>query len=241
MTAAEVKEILRRRYPATQTMGLLRVPGPWTCIEEWAGVDLLAVGATAGADRYAWIGHEVKVSRGDLRTELLNPSKRAAGVLSCDRFFFVVPPGLLSAEEIAWEEPQWTNGDFARRSCKTCLDHRISRMQRRIHDAPLRGSLIWDREAGRYLTCPDCEGAGHLERSRVEREAPSLWIPKDVGLLIAYKNGCRVARKAPKTPVPATIGRRDAAALVRWVSARPDPRHEGLVEEARQRSRELRR
>lgn len=256
MTAAELKELLRRRYPATQQMGTATVPGAWTCLEEWAGIDLLAIGAThGGGEKHAWIGHEVKVSRGDLRSELLNPGKREHYKARCERLYLVVPAGLLRPEEIAFEEPAWTYADFKREVCPRCENDRPPRASRQAQGWPPRGSLErvplpvdlgasewasfifdgWTR-----IVCRTCDGKGYRRRSKVEREWPMLWVPADLGLMTVSSAGVRVLREAPRRemalPSRATIGQ-----LVRWVSARPDPRHVGLVAGAREHQAELRR
>jgi hypothetical protein len=79
--------------------------GQWVCIEEWREVDLLALSAWSDA---AVIGYEVKVSRSDLRQELLRPRKRTEAVAMCTEFYFAVPKGLLKADELAYEEPEWS-------------------------------------------------------------------------------------------------------------------------------------
>ena len=43
---------------------------------------------------------EVKVSRGDLLSELKNPRKRARALLVSNEFYFVTPPGLMKVEEL---------------------------------------------------------------------------------------------------------------------------------------------
>jgi hypothetical protein len=106
VNAAEVKQALRRRHPATGAMGTRIVPGPWTCIEECLGCDLLAIAAQRDPPpktgvRFPRVGYEVKVSRGDYRQELRNPHKRAAAVLQTNVFYFAVPAGLLKREELA--------------------------------------------------------------------------------------------------------------------------------------------
>lgn len=75
-----------------------------------------------------------------------------------------------------------------------------------------------------YRQCPTCEGRGYVRGSRVEREAPTLWIPRDVGLVEIHGGGCRVVREAPKT-VARELTIREIATLVRWASFRPDRRH----------------
>lgn len=249
MNAVELKDVLRRRYPATQYMGTLEVPGAWTCLEEWEGVDLLAIGATAGADGFAWIGHEVKVSRGDLRSELLNPSKREAYKSACQQLYLAVPAGLLTREELAFEEPDdWTPADYERTECPRCENDRPRRDTRETYGWAPRGSLervpVPVDESGNRrwesrwtkIPCRACRGKGYASRSRVEREAPTLWVPRDLGLIEVRSTGTRLVREAPRHEMPhpsaATLGR-----LVRWASARPDPRHAGVVEAARVQQR----
>lgn len=188
VTAEEVKDKLRRRHPATQQMGPAQIPGPWTCIEEWARIDLLALCATRGGGRvrYAVVGYEVKVDRSDYRSEINDPSKRAEAVACCHEFYFAVPRGLL-------------------------------------HDYELPGK--------QSPLAPDS----------------ALYVPEDVGLVVVDGRGCHVLKAAPlnREPEPIIGGLKGDGwnsglnALIRWVSARPDPRHEGVVEEARTRRREL--
>lgn len=118
MTAAEVKDALRRRHPATQNMGSRTVPGAWTCIEELLGCDLLAIAAhkrpvngPAGGAHYPRVGYEVKVSRADYRKEIRDPSKRAGAVGFTHAFYFAVPAGLLKPVELVLRQPC---GDGAR-------------------------------------------------------------------------------------------------------------------------------
>ncbi len=181
MTAAEVKAALRRRHPATQGMGARTVPGPWTCIEELLGCDLVAFSAhqraatngVSRAARYPRVGYEVKVSRSDYRREIRNTSKRDQAVAYCHHFYFAVPADLLTAEEIA-------------------------------------------------------------------RERGNLCVPPDVGLIVVTGSGCHVAREAPLTLEPRAIEGAVLAKLVRFVSAHPDPRHEGVVAADRAHCKELR-
>jgi hypothetical protein len=78
-----------------------------------------------------------------------------------------------------------------------------------------------------YFPCPVCGGDGHLGLSRVEREAPTLWVPADVGLIEVDGNGCRITRRSPRrtNPKPIAVSRKHINDLVRWVSHRPDLRH----------------
>jgi hypothetical protein len=185
-TATDVKAKLRGRHPATQTMGFRQVPGAWTCIEEWAGIDLLAfcvhaspASGCASRTRYPRVGYEVKVSRSDYRAEIGNPYKRSTARAMCHEFYFAVPAGLLKPEEIE-----------------------------------RRGSTS----------------------TQLVLDGPGLWVPDDVGLITVDGRGCKVRHASPvvKDPEPPFYGERGLHDLIRWVSARPDPRHEGVVEGARQ-------
>lgn len=49
------------------------------------------------------IAFEIKVSRGDFRNELKDPSKREFAVRTADEFYFVVPKGMVEPEEIPHE------------------------------------------------------------------------------------------------------------------------------------------
>lgn len=109
-TAEEVKTKLRGRHAATQSMGIRTVPGPWTCIEELLGCDLVAFAAvqrpfhgpghgTVATAKYPRVGYEVKVSRADYRKELRQPWKRERAISLTHAFYFAVPLGLLTPEE----------------------------------------------------------------------------------------------------------------------------------------------
>ncbi|MCA1571061.1 MAG: hypothetical protein LC798_12210 [Chloroflexi bacterium] len=255
-TAGEVKAALRKHHPGASAG---RIVGQWTCIEEWRNIDVLALNAWKQADV---IGYEVKVTRSDLRHELLRPDKRADAVAMTTEFYFAVPAGMLSAAEIAWEEPEWQPGDFRRVTCPGVPEFggpaypgarherwggRCSRLVREYKvPAPIPEVIAlegWQRRRDenedeaieRYLQdsyrhrvrCWACGGRGYLERSRVEREAPTLWVPRDAGLVMVGRRGCSVIKASPKRrdPVPLAATRRELNDLARWVSHRPDPRH----------------
>jgi len=258
MDASDIKHALRRRHPG-DTHGSM--PGQWTCIEEWLGIDLLALNAWRKADV---IGYEVKVSRSDMRRELLRPWKRADGIARTTEFYFAVPSGLLKPEEITFEEPEWEDGDFTRRPCPGVPEIRSNGTRnggscRKFSprwgptDVP-RGHLVnlpvpcvlkthgvrdelsnslyvmdmlVHEQGYRWSICPSCSGTGHNGLSRVEIEAPTLWVPRDVGLIVVDGRGCSVVKKSPKRkdPLPIASGQRNINDLVRWVSHRPDPRH----------------
>lgn len=251
MTAAEVLEALRRRHPALWPQSK-DTPGQWTTLTEWEGIDLVAFNAWG---KHEIVGYEIKVSRADLRKELLNPHKRTASVKRCNQFFFVVPDGLLKKEELAFKEPEWEPRDFERSDCPGIPTFEIGRStyggRCTLPGARRRGWYrgISGNPAGRvrvpavlgayrlpdaYLTggyemmaiCPNCGGKGYLEKSRAEREAPTLWIPRDVGLVVVYESGAtKAVRSAPYNFNPTPMKQGDITTLVRWASARPDPRH----------------
>lgn len=246
VTADDVKEALRRRHPAEQFIGSKKVPGAWTTIEEWLGIDLLAVSAHASPSsgavsgvRYPRVGYEVKVSRADYRREVLRPEKRTLAVSWCNAFFFAVPAGLLTAEEVAYVEPEWEPGDFNRAPCAAspgvvgapgyrddpgpCFK---GRRETRFVGPLTRGAYFRPNVS---VVCDRCGGRGYAEPSRVERDAPTLWIPRDVGLIAIDGRGCRIVRPSPiRKDVAAVFDPGHIAKLIRWVSARPDPRHLAL-------------
>lgn len=264
-TAEDIKAALRRRHPG-ETHGSM--PGQWTCIEEWLGIDLLALNAWSKADV---IGYEVKISRSDLRRELLKPHKRADALERTTEFYLAVPAGLLTAAEIAYEEPEWEASDFDRAECPgvpqfgpevraylrerryggKCVRYPYEGSRRSYCvPAPVPEVTVvpdWMRgvdgedetaraerwlQAVRYsedkhVPCWICGGKGYLDKSRVERDAPTCWVPRDVGLVVVSARGCRVVRHSPRRndPKPIAVGRKNLNDLVRWVSHRPDPRH----------------
>lgn len=226
MTADEVKDALRRRHPG-DTYGSM--PGQWTCIEEWRGIDLLALNAWQAADV---VGYEVKVSRSDMRRELLRPDKRAGALAVTTRFYFAVPAGLYTAEELAFTEPPWERGDFERQACLGgCFTLRGLRGSWRRVPVPRT-----DNPYGGWteVPCDVCDGRGHAEVSRVEQEAPTLWVPSDVGLVVVHETTTRVVKASPrrKDPEPLASSRQRLNNLIRWVSHRPDPRHAIPVRES---------
>lgn len=249
MNAAEVKDALRRRYPATQRMGYRDVPGPWTCIEEYMSIDLIAFSAHATPAsggirgvRYPRIGHEVKVSRSDLRRELLRPRKRARALAWCNAFYLVTPKGLLTAAELAFKQPDdWDDAAFQRTPCRFSLggshDPGYLAEPGRCNKGK-RSTLFIGPLEQRYhyrwrvdVECLGCGGRGFWMRSRVEQEAPTLWVPPDVGLIEVDGNGCHVTRPAPPRKKIEHVYEAGLAFndLVRWISARPDPRHRALT------------
>lgn len=209
------------------------MPGAWTCIEEYRGIDLLAWSAWSSASSYGRIGYEVKVSRSDLRNELLNPHKRARNVEWCHEFYFVVPKGLLKIEEMTWKEPEWDPRDFVGEPCPGVLGNRCTTSWRRKKHKvdvpiPVTGHVALWGSGYATIVCPTCNGKGTASPSRVEQEAPTCWVPRDVGLVVVDKGRTEMVKRSPRRRVPALTDR-ELGQLVRWVSVRPDPRHARAV------------
>lgn len=273
LTADVVKQALRRHHPGDDQGSMV---GQWTCIEEWRGIDLLALNAWQKADV---IGYEVKISRSDLRRELLKPHKRADALARTTEFYLAVPDGLLMPEEIAYEEPEWAPEDFDRETCAgvepfgpeykrerwgyygpithpyggRCHRSRSRRanvvtvpmpvvetmpdwLTQRDDETPesFRGRALqhFAIAAGDHrVPCWTCGGKGYTAKSRVEREAPTCWVPADVGLVTISARGVRVVKRSPKRkdPKPIAVTRQQINDLVRWVSHRPDPRHRSVA------------
>lgn len=230
MTARDVKDALHGRHPGNGG----QFPGPWTCIEEYRGIDLLAFSAWSSASgvkgvRYPRVGYEVKVSRSDLRRELLAPHKRARSVAWCHAFYFAFPAGLLKPEELSYEEPEWKPEDFLPVRCPGYLGRlcgRYGRGSRRLVTIPSPAVRTYQHERlEESILCPTCNGTGKIGPSRVEREAPQLWIPRDVGAIAIDGRGCTVLRPSPVRKEVPVLRSEELAQLVRWVSMRPDPRH----------------
>lgn len=228
MTAAQVKNRLYSRHPASSA----QMPGAWTCIEEWRNIDFLAFSAWASASggRYARIGYEVKVSRSDLRSELLRPSKRAENVAWCNEFYLAVPKGLLTADEMAYEEPEWAPEDFQGAPCPGFAGQRCEPRWRRqrwlkTHFVRLPKPSTSRYDAHDYVQCPTCQGKGTVTTSRVEQEAPTLWVPRDLGLVVVDGRGSKVVRKAPRRKEVPALSAGELGQFARWISMRPDPRH----------------
>lgn len=230
LTASEVKDALRRRHPAFEP-GYVGV-GRWTTIEEWERIDLLALDAWQSAEV---VGYEVKVSRGDFRSELLKPAKRAAAVAMTTRFYFAVPAGLLTDEERAFEQPEFAPDDFKRQLCTnpacTAKSYVVGRGFMRSAAKP-RGTRRkgTDREGvtidlgdivdrGEYpgggtythhikleACCAVCKGYGTLGTSWVEDICPYLWVPTDVGLIVVDHFGiAHVLKESPRRKTPEPI------------------------------------
>lgn len=198
------------------------------------GIDFLAFSAWSSASRYARIGYEVKVSRSDLRNELLRPGKRAQAVGWCHEFYFALPVGLLSSEELSYQEPEWEPQDFVGAPCpgvagKPCRPRWRQKTHYAMVPVPATYPMSrWSYAGWTEIVCPTCNGKGVLERSRVEQEAPRCWIPRDVGLVLIDGNGTRMERRSPRRADVPTLTDAVIGQLVRWVSVRPDMRHAAL-------------
>lgn len=147
-------------------------------------------------------------------------------VHNCNEFFFAVPEGLLTKEEIAYEEPEWEPMDWLGEHCPgfrgiACR----SWYRRKTHVVRVPIPTTGWEFGWTDITCPTCKGKGVTTPSRVEREAPTCWVPRDVGLIVVSASGSRVVKKSPKRKDVPELGRHELAQLVRWVSMRPDPRH----------------
>lgn len=138
---------------------------------------------------HPWVAYEVKVSRGDMRSELLNPSKRAYAMEVSHEFYFAVPRGLLKDKEIKFEEPgDLRHEHFAREPCEgRCHRSRGQRLAGRYGD--------WRSES--WIVCEICGGKGYAKKSEVERKFPTLWIPKGCGLVEVTSGGSRIRKRAP--------------------------------------------
>src|ERR1035437_6095441 len=127
ITSSDIKKALLTRHPAVgRSSGMMPVLDAWTVIEEWEGIDLLAFsayrhparGALGKTSDFPRVGYEVKVSRSDLRRELLAPWKRERARSICHEFYLAVPRGLMTKEELAFVQPDdWTVDDYVRKRC----------------------------------------------------------------------------------------------------------------------------
>jgi hypothetical protein len=244
MTADEIRVALRRKHPAKIMRNGWPSVGPFVVLEEAWCIDLLAIQATG--DQH-WIGYEIKVTRSDYRRELLAPSKREKNVARCHQFYFAVPKGLLTKEEIAFEEPEWEDADFERERCPgRCFKiyqakghHRRVPVPCVLPEAEAQRSSAWMRHGWMTAPCTICDGKGYLVKSRVERDAPTLWVPADCGLVVVDGRGGRIVRRAIVRE-PRQLTHREVSGLVRYISLHPDPRHAGIVERQRELGRAMR-
>lgn len=118
LDARDCLSALRRYYdgPPWRTSAL--DPRPWLLLDEvrlsaWrtrqeidspdSRIDALAVRIRHG-NAYL-IGHEIKVDRRDLESELANHEKREPWQVRTNEFYLVAPAGLTSAEEVEFSAP----------------------------------------------------------------------------------------------------------------------------------------
>lgn len=225
-TAEFVKEALRRRHNSILPplhRGGKPTPGQWTTIEEYYDIDMLAFAAWINPKpsvpnvgkkktKYPTVGYEIKVSRQDMRKELLAPQKRARGVAMCHQFYFAIPYNLMKKDELDFHEPDewgyrfgagWKNYAkyYDRTKCPKCNGWKNLKKN-----------------------CKTCSGKGYTKRSVVEDTAPTLWLPKDVGLVVVNKSG--IAKEIIKAPVrEPDMSLWNIGTLVRHASFRPDKKH----------------
>jgi hypothetical protein len=182
------------------------------------------------------VGYEVKVSRSDLRQELLNPRKRLLNVEWCNEFWLAVPKGLLTAAELAFVEPVWDDDAFSRSWCPNRRHGRCKEMvpvpttaSRHVSRYPYDAKDGYGAYGGyRTIECRVCGGRGYLAKSTVELTAPTVWVPADLGLIEVDDHCARVVKPAPRRKQVPALGPHELGQLVRWVSVRPDPRHRAL-------------
>jgi hypothetical protein len=270
LTAEQAKQAIYRRHPAEGQINGDIVPGQWTVLKEYLDIDLLAISAykTPQANQvkginYPWIGYEIKVSRSDMRSELLKPNKRSKAVGLCNQFYFVVPKGMLNEEELIYQEPNWEAKDFIREQCPNmCSKQKLkiwsNKDQKYIwkrskyslafyNQVPLtiygeniysiidqrkisQGDYEYPRKSQSAI-CHLCKGKGYLQKSIVELQAPTLWIPEDVGLIEVTSKSSKIIKKAPISSSNRLSRLTDQQLnnLIRWISVRPDPRHKDIV------------
>lgn len=256
MTADEVKEALKKRHPAVKNNNGFTMLDSWTCFEEWMGIDLLALSAYENPPKgarthvvdggwgerrrciaeYPIIGYEVKVSRGDYRRELLNPDKRRHNRERCHEWYMAVPKGLLTPEEIKFvEPPEFQSYEaFFREPCRSegCLGGKVY-----THSEPVTsGTLSYSHR--KYGPCPTCKGRNYVEKSLVEKTAPTLWVPADMGLIEIDGRGAKVTKPSPVVTPTQPLFNGGIGVFARYVSLQPDKRHEA-VHESDLRRREI--
>jgi hypothetical protein len=186
-----------------------------------------------------------------MRSELLHPEKRRKAQRLCNQFFIATPKNMLTEAEKSYREPDWEPEDFIRTPCPAnCWQREIrsgrgrnrrkkkSKFGNWVNDPNLEGERDYTGKRV-WQICPACSGCGYSKLSVVEREAPTLWIPKDVGLIEIDEIGAKVIRRSPTTEnnrAMSAMKARSINKLVRWTSLRPDPRHENLIKDLSRKS-----
>lgn len=200
LTAAEVKQALRRRHGCDRVGDLSGLPGAWVCIEEafagWAsaggGTDLFAIGAwrsakapgLKGAGRHPWVNvtvaYEVKVSRADFRRELYGYEPKSK----------------------EWDWPK--------------------RPPRSVPPWPNKAHFALERSNYFLFAVP----AGLLSEEEIERRqrpegGTGLWLPPETGLIEVDHQGCRARVDAPARECrPLTA--HETAELIRYALRNPE-------------------
>jgi hypothetical protein len=149
--SADVIAAIRRRHPSAPQG---RMVGQWTTLTELWGIDAVAFDAWGKGER---IGYEVKVSRSDLRRELLCPEKREPYKAHVHRLFLATPAGLLTDDEKAYKQPaDWTADDYLRPACtnEACWFNNArwasNRRARRFVPKPFSRRVEGHRARGRH-------------------------------------------------------------------------------------------
>lgn len=173
------------------------------------------------------IAIEVKVSRSDLKSELYKPHKRAWAYSHSDQFYIATPKGLLKEEELAWKQPEYTPADFVRQPCPNGC-RKIKHRKGTWYWNPDAPSLSRYKQLGATVECDACDGKAWVDKSRVEKEAPMVWIPPDVGLIEVDGLGCKFTKYAPVNEDRQELSPSLVGLLARWISIRPDPFHHHL-------------
>ena len=108
ITSSEIVELLNQKYPPPQWAFFeeLRVGTGYKNRKEGKNpeqrMDAWAINCYP-SKQFATIAFEVKVSRSDYLHEIANPDKRKQAIQLSNEFYFVVPSGLVSAEEVPGE------------------------------------------------------------------------------------------------------------------------------------------
>lgn len=98
LTASEVVDLLRKRYPEPAFAFLEQVAdGTGATQRRWADAVAIGLWPSRGLDAH---GFEVKVSRADWRKELADPAKAESVQTYCDFWWIVCPPGVISPGEL---------------------------------------------------------------------------------------------------------------------------------------------
>lgn len=183
-TSARIEHLLRDRH----------APPEWAFFAELQE----STGAMGGRAFDAWamnvwpskeyvsVGYEIKVSRGDFRREIDDPSKRRPLEAVSNECYFAAPAGLLRPDEIpeGWGLIEATNGDEPRlRIKKNAMQRKIdplpprfiAALARRCSDPPEPVPVAAWKLAGRMLRLADLDRL--LDARAKRRPAPTVASP----------------------------------------------------------------